>query len=68
MSKQAIRTVKFQELLLGVQFTFNAERDFTSMARGPWRKIGPRKYERVSDGMVCRVGSVNARCDVEVTR
>lgn len=57
--------MKFRDLQLNDVFEFDRTGLLCSgMARGPWRKTGVRTCERVGDGMLCEVGTVN----VEVVR
>lgn len=53
--------MRFKDLQIGDVFEFDRTGIplCSGMARGPWRKTGVRSYERVSDRMDCKVGTVN---------
>ena len=52
----------FKELGLDSCFDFDHSGiPYWSGAVGPWRKISPRKYVRLSDGMECTVGSAKTK-------
>ena len=59
--------LRFRDLKAGAVFRFASERDFphSGMARGPWRKIGPREYVHTEDGMRCEVGTINVEVIAE---
>lgn len=55
----------FRELPIGAAFVFAAERDpkliASGFARGPWRKISPRKYRKTGRVRTeYQVGTVHA--------
>ena len=59
--------MKFKELYIGEIFIFASETDprfRTSLAKGPWVKVSPRKYEHIQGRGEMRIGAVN----VEVKR
>ncbi len=55
------KTRRFRDLAIGQAFEFDSIVSFpnSGMATGPWIKTSARRYERISDGMQCRVGSIN---------
>ena len=56
--------MKFRDLQVNDTFEFDrSERWASSLSTGPWLKTSARKYIRLSNGLQCRVGSVNAEID-----
>lgn len=53
---------RFRDVKIGEEFEF-ARPPLSGMATGPWKKTGQRRYMRLSDGMRCRVGSINAQVE-----
>lgn len=51
----------FAELQIGDVFEFDRTNVAfaNSLAAGPWKKIGPRKYIRVEDNMLCTIGYIH---------
>jgi len=51
----------FKQLKVGSIFRFNSETEFpfSGMAKGPWKKTGPRSYEHTESGQKNTVGSIN---------
>lgn len=57
--------LRWRDIAIGEAFEFDHEGlSSWSGVRGPWRKTSGRTYIRISDGLECRVGSIN----VGVTR
>lgn len=60
--------MRFKDLKVGDVFIFTSQLDYrTGMARGPWRKISPRKYSHLHDDALSniQVGSINVTVSTE---
>ena len=54
---------EFRHLTIDAVFEFDHSRLPLShgLAQGPWRKVSPRKYVRLDDGMECTIGKSTAQ-------
>jgi len=56
--------MKFKDLSIGARFIFTGEKEWLSMAKGPWIKLSARKYRHVEDpDTEHRVGSISAEVE-----
>lgn len=56
---------RFRDLGIGERFRFASEKQYLSMARGPWVKLSARKYRHAETGLEATVGSVNVEVIAE---
>lgn len=51
--------LRFRDLKIGDRFEFDRPPSMNGLANGPWQKTGRDGYIRESDGLKCKVGTIN---------